>query len=295
MEQPIVDVPYPDRKEVFAKVGIQPDAQSILQKLSEILNVPVETLNVSPTAMPTGETPVWLKLDHSHPNPNHVSHGSGMPKGSNDNIGDIWPVSGGFAFKSHNNPTFAQLYAGNKVGKHGGKVSETNVQVDKGAPGMAVVENDSDAPRKTGFKSLTKPEEKYKDPVERHKHEIAYGPNGAVIRGGTGDGRLTERENPISVGTIKSQVQNFGPEALGQIVAKLSSDMDKVDANGQPTSEYNQFVESIKQDGLEIILNASSAAGGVKTAPNGQGNAQPASPAPDVAAPEEPGQELASL
>lgn len=232
--------PYPNREEVTNKVGVHPTTQALLQALAGILNVPVETLNLSPAPMPTGETPVWLKQDRSHPNPNHVSHGSGMPKTSNDNIGEIRPVAGGFAFKNHNNPAFAELYAGNSVGK----VKETNVQVDKGLPGQAVMD---------------------------------------------------ERENPISVGTIKSQVQNFGPEALGQIIAKLNPEMNKVDANGQPTSEYNQFVDAIKQDGLELVLKASAGAGGVKMAPTG-GPAKPSTPAPapDVA-PKAPGEELASL
>ena len=107
---------------------------------------------------------------------------------------------------------------------------------------------------------------------------------------------IKERENPISVGTIQNQVKNFGPEALGQIIGKLNPEMDKVDANGQPTSEYNQFIDAIKQDGLEIILKTSAGAGGVKMAPAGGKSPSPTpeSPAPGVA-PKEPGQELANL
>lgn len=106
---------------------------------------------------------------------------------------------------------------------------------------------------------------------------------------------LDERENPISVDTIKSQIMNFGPEALGQIITKLNSEMNKVDANGQPTSEYNQFVDTIKQDGLEIILTASAGAGGVKMAPTGGQAKTPAVvPAPGVDK-NEPGEELKNL
>lgn len=106
---------------------------------------------------------------------------------------------------------------------------------------------------------------------------------------------IDERENPIGVDTIKNQVQNFGPEALSQIIAKLNPEMNKVDSNGQPSSEFNQFVDSIKQDGLELILKTSASAGGVKTAPTAS-TVKPdaASPAAEVA-PKEPGQELASL
>lgn len=299
MEKPIVDVPYPDAKEVFMKVGLQPSMEAVLQKLSELLNVPVENLRLSPKPFPTGETGVFLKVDRTHPNPLHFSHGDmnkdQKPSYSTDNIGEIRPVSGGFGFKSHNNPTFAQLYAGNKVGNSDKKVTQDTSKF-VGNLNRSLGEG-NDAPAKTGYKPLIPPTtKKQPSPEERHRNEINYGPNGAVVRGPLDPSKpLKERENPISVGTIKNQVQNFGPEALGQIIAKLSPDMDKVDANGQPTSEYNQFVESIKQDGLEIILNASSAAGGVKTAPNGQANAKPASPAPGASAPEEPGQELASL
>ncbi len=107
-------------------------------------------------------------------------------------------------------------------------------------------------------------------------------------------GVVNERENPIGVSTIKSQVQNFGPEALGQIIGKLNSEMNKQDVNGQTTSEFNQFVDSIKQDGLELILKQGADSGGVKVPPNGApvpatGNAGSSSDK------KEPGQELASL
>lgn len=303
MEQPKqVDVPYPDPKVVTQAVGSHKSTEELLNKLAELLGVSRQDLTLSPNPFPTGEIGVWLKVHESNKGPETYLTGKPNTSSHSQNIGDIWTTPNGFIFKNHSNPYFANKFKA---------VKETNVQVDKGLPGMAVVEarppvrpedypsKDSinrlvhskpvstSSPAKTGFKSLVP---KVRTPEERLKGEIAYGPNGEVVRGG-----LKERENPISVGTIKSQVQNFGPEALGQIVAKLSPDMDKVDANGQPTSEYNQFVESIKQDGLEIILNASSAAGGVKTAPNGQANAKPASPAPGAEAPEEPGQELASL
>lgn len=105
---------------------------------------------------------------------------------------------------------------------------------------------------------------------------------------------MDERNNPISVGTIKNQVQNFGPEGLSQVISKLSADMNKTDSNGQPTSEYNQFVDSIKQDGLELILKVSASAGGVKMAPGGTPNAPGGTP-PEDPNKKEPGDELASL
>jgi len=108
---------------------------------------------------------------------------------------------------------------------------------------------------------------------------------------------IDERENPISVATIKSQVQNFGPEAFGQIVSNLSAEMNKVNVNGQPTSEYNQLIDSIKQDGLELILKVSSEHGGVKVPASG---AAPTPAGGDGSTngedqSKEPGQELSSL
>lgn len=235
VEAPI-DAPYPDSKIVAQTVGIQKTPEDILNKLSELLGVSRETIVTTPKPYPTGETGVFVKVDHAkHLNPNHVSHGSGIPKVSNENIGDIWPVQGGFAFKNHNNPWLANKLA---------SVKETNVQVNPGQTKVAVMD---------------------------------------------------ERENPISVGTIKSQVINFGPKALSQIISNLSADMNVQDANGQPSSEYNQFVDSIKQDGLELILKASAARGGVKVDPTGGSekvnNLTPA-PGSDKKV---PGQELANL
>lgn len=230
------DAPYPDRKMVTQTVGVQKSPEDIISKLSTLLGVPRETIATTPRPYPTGETGVFVKVDHAkHLDPNHVSHGSGIPKTSSENIGDIWPVQGGFVFKNHNNPWLASKLA---------PVKETNVQVDTSLPGIAVMD---------------------------------------------------ERENPISVGTIKSQVMNFGPEALGQIIGKMNPEMNKVDVNGQPSSEFNQFVDAIKQDGLELILKASAGAGGVKVGPTG-GPAKTRAPAPAPGIDKkEPGQELANL
>jgi hypothetical protein len=108
---------------------------------------------------------------------------------------------------------------------------------------------------------------------------------------GSDTGVVNERENPIGVSTIKNNVMNYGPEALGQIISKLSAEMNKTGTDGQPTSEFNQFVDAIKQDGLELILKQGADAGGVKVAPNGEA---PVKATPNVAK-KEPGQELASL
>ncbi len=101
---------------------------------------------------------------------------------------------------------------------------------------------------------------------------------------------LDERNNPISVSTIKDQVINFGPQGVSQIVNKLSADMNKTNSDGQPTSDFNMFIDSIKQDGLELLVKYGADAGGVKVPPGG--SAATPTTAPDK---KEPGQELASL
>jgi hypothetical protein len=234
VEAPI-DAPYPDSKMVTQSVGVQNSPEDILNKLSELLGVSRETIVTTPKPYPTGETGVFVKVDHAkHSDPNHISHGSGIPKTSSENIGDIWPTQGGFVFKSHNNPWLANKLATVKFN------GQTN-------------------------------------PVQS---DVAV---------------MDERENPISVSTIKSQVMNFGPQALSQIIAKLNPEMNKVDDNGQPSSEYNQFVDSIKQDGLGLILKSSASAGGVKVGPTGgPEKASSPTPAPGVDK-KEPGQELANL
>ena len=108
-----------------------------------------------------------------------------------------------------------------------------------------------------------------------------------------GDAVMDERENPIGVSTIKNQVINYGPKGLSEIIGRMSADMSLQDANGQPSSEFNQFVDSIKQDGLELVLKVGAQSGGVKVPPNG---AQPIAAGEKPEDPnKKPGDELASL
>lgn len=214
---------YPQLKDISSKVGALPTVDAVLAKLAQLTNIPIQQFSTTPKPYPTGEIGVFVKDEKKHPDPLHISNGSGynMPKVANQNIGSIFPAMDGkgFTFKNHQNH-----FLGSKV------------------PG-----NDTSV--------------------------------------------VVERENPIGVSTIKSQVQNFGPEALGQIIGKLNAEMNKQDVNGQPTSEFNQFVDAIKQDGLELILKQGADAGGVKVAPNGEA---PVKANPNVAN-KEPGKELASL
>jgi hypothetical protein len=106
---------------------------------------------------------------------------------------------------------------------------------------------------------------------------------------------VRERNNPISVATIKDQVVNFGPKGVSQIVNKLSPDMTKTNSEGQPTSDFNMFIDSIKQEGLELLIKYGADAGGVKVPPGGSAASPEAGGTPEDPNKEEPGQELASL
>ena len=108
-----------------------------------------------------------------------------------------------------------------------------------------------------------------------------------------GDAVMDERENPISVKTMQDQVKNWGPKGVSEIIARMCADMDKQDVNGNPSSEFGQFIDSVKQDGISLIIKVGSQSGGVKVPPNG---VQPITPGERPEDPnKKPGDELASL
>lgn len=112
---------FPKAKEITQNVGVQPSHEAIVAKLSELLKTPVGEIKLSPRPFPTGETGVFLKVDSTHSNPLHVSHGSGVPKVSSEHIGDIWPAkdANGFIFKNNQN-----VYLGKKLSEGGEHVSQ---------------------------------------------------------------------------------------------------------------------------------------------------------------------------
>jgi hypothetical protein len=71
------------------------------------------------------------------------------------------------------------------------------------------------------------------------------------------NGIIVERENDIDLDTLKGSIRNLGPQKVSEIIAKLSTDKKEVDAaTGMATSEFDNFVDGLKQEAIEVILGS---------------------------------------
>ena len=72
-------------------------------------------------------------------------------------------------------------------------------------------------------------------------------------------GVLVERENEIGLDTLKGSVKKLGPKGISEIIAKLSPEKTEVDKQtGIATSQFDKFVDGLKQEACEALLGSES-------------------------------------
>jgi hypothetical protein len=80
---------------------------------------------------------------------------------------------------------------------------------------------------------------------------------------------IVERQNEIGVDTLKGSVKKMGPKVVSEIIAKLSVEKKEVDAStGIATSEFDQFVDGLKQEACEVLLGSSASPSQNSTSPS---------------------------
>jgi hypothetical protein len=105
-----------------------------------------------------------------------------------------------------------------------------------------------------------------------------------------GDGMIVERQNEIGLDTLKGSVKKMGPNAISEIIAKLSIEKKEVDAStGVATSEFDQFVNGLKQEACEVLLGSNA----TPTTPTTSPDLSPEGQAPNI--PKSPEQKLPDL
>lgn len=108
------------------------------------------------------------------------------------------------------------------------------------------------------------------------------------------DGMLVERDNEIGLETLKGSIRKMGPQKVSEIIAKLSVDKSEVDkATGIATSEFDKFIDGLKQEAAEALLGSEV----TPTSPdaNPEGGAAPGATPTANAAPKTPEQKLPDL
>ena len=109
------------------------------------------------------------------------------------------------------------------------------------------------------------------------------------------DGMLVERDNEIGLETLKGSIRKMGPQKVSEIIAKLSAEKSEVDkATGVATSEFDKFIDGLKQEAAEALLGSEATPSTPDATPEGGAPAPGATPAAGEA-PKTPEQKLPDL
>ncbi len=128
------------------------------------------------------------------------------------------------------------------------------------------------------------------------KQELASGPATIAPIGQPpiqSDGILVERDNEIGLETLKGSIRKMGPQKVSEVIAKLSAEKNEVDEAGVATSEFDKFVDGLKQEAAEALLGSEATPTTPEATPEAGG--EPGNTPEAGAAPKTPEQKLPDL
>lgn len=102
---------------------------------------------------------------------------------------------------------------------------------------------------------------------------------------------IVERDNEIGLDTLKGSIKKMGPQKVAEIIGKLSIEKKEVDkATGIATSEFDKFVDGLKQEAAEALLGSTATP---TATPDASGDTT--TPTSPTSEPKEPQQKLDDL
>jgi hypothetical protein len=263
---------FPKAKNATETIGVLPSHEAIVARLSELLKTPIGDFALTPKPYPTGETGVFVKnTPTQHANPNHISHGSGMPKTSNEHIGDIWPAkdANGFIFKNNQNIFFGKKISeaehSVEFSKSGDSVSHSFEEaIEMLASRLGVAENvfeitPVDADKQAVFLNTASGKKKVADVVASHggrfitylnyldnpelEDMLARTKSGSMPPVDEGVEQMTEKDD-IDKKTIVGVLLTAGPEKVSKAFAQAAN---------QGQEQFYQLLDGMDVDGLKIL------------------------------------------
>jgi hypothetical protein len=104
---------------------------------------------------------------------------------------------------------------------------------------------------------------------------------------------IVERDNEIGLNTLKGSIKKMGPQKVAEIIGKLSTEKKEVDkATGIATSEFDKFVDGLKQEAAEALLGSEVTPDASSPTPSPTGDAQAPT---QTGAPKAPAEKLDDL